>query len=69
MQARTFDFEVHGGEIVDSRGKSDWPDMVNVTMSKSAAWDLFYSLMMQLRDGAETVQYAHMGQLKEYVEE
>lgn len=66
---KTFDFEVHGGETLDESGKIYCPHMVSVTLNRAAAWDLFYSLMMQLRDDQQAdVRFTYMGKLAEYQE-
>lgn len=66
---KTYSFDVYGGQTKDENGRADWPDMLTMHMDKDSAWNLFYSLMMQLRDNAETVQFCYMGKLEEYSEE
>lgn len=67
-EIKTFEFQVHGGETLDESGKPNWPHMVSVTLNRAAAWDLFYSLMMQLRDDEQVVRFTYVGRLAEYQE-
>lgn len=63
-EIKAHDFEVWGGQSVDDRGKTHWPDCLNVSMARWQALDLIQVLAHQLRDAErEIIQFSHMGKL------
>lgn len=63
MEVKSHDFEVHGGEEIQ-KGKSHWPDCLNVTLSQWFAWDLVQRLLAQLKAKDKTIQFNYMGKLE-----
>lgn len=46
---RVYEFETFGGETVDERGKSHWPDQLTLRLDKSSAWNIIQVLTNHLR--------------------
>jgi hypothetical protein len=57
-------FIVGGGSVVID-GKSHWPNMLRLEMTREDAFDLMWSLISQLRTGRKHIEVSWMGQTTE----
>lgn len=60
---KTHCFEINAdGKVI--KGKSYWPDCLNVSMPRFYAWEIIHSLLVQLRSSEITVIFSHCGKLE-----
>lgn len=62
-------FAVGAGPVVD--GKREYPDAIEITLSREKAWDLVHRLLSELQREDPSVQTLHVitfGELREGIE-
>ena len=62
MDIKGHTFEFNGGGITNE-GKTHWPDCVNFSAPPHIAWNLVRSLLSQLEEGTEMVEFSGCGKL------
>ncbi len=62
MKIKVHDFEVHGGNVI-KRGKSNWPDCLNISIPRWHAFNLLQQLSIVLQNEDESINLNFMGKL------
>lgn len=65
---KAHNFEVHKDNNI-TKGKSHWPDCLNLSMPRFYAWELVTGLLYQLRQGKEDITYSTCGKLEYDIDE
>ena len=71
MEIKVHDFEVSGGETI-KEGKANWPDCLNINISKKRVLSLIEQLarsLPSLEEGERYITLNFMGKLKYNIKE